>query len=71
MISSQPALRDAAIVILMDMILMSRKDPGTGVLEIHLHDAKTLGVTRRMAKIDARSNLQKRSVERFPVQVEA
>ena len=53
------------------MILISRKDPGAAIFEVDLHDAEAGCVSRRMAKIDSRCNLQKWSVKRLPVEIEA
>ena len=70
-ISSQPALRNVAFIIFLHMILISRKDPGAAIFEVDLHDAEAGCVSRRMAKIDSRCNLQKWSVKRLPVEIEA
>lgn len=47
-ISCQPPLRYAVRIILLDMILIARKDPRPTLFQIHLHDGQSRGVSRRM-----------------------
>lgn len=57
--------------ILLGDLLIGRKDPGTTLLEVHLHDTQARGMARSVPKVDSWSEFQERSIERLPVEIKA
>ncbi|KXT08503.1 hypothetical protein AC579_8618 [Pseudocercospora musae] len=65
MVASQPTLGHICFVILVDVVLVSRKDPGA----IDLHDHQPRRVSRGVPQIDARCEFQEAPMYCFPIQI--
>ena len=70
MISRQPSLWMAVLIVLPDVILIRREDPSTGFGHIDLQNAQTRSMTRSMADLQSLSNLQETTRERLPIDFE-
>jgi hypothetical protein len=69
-ISSKPTLRHVGLEVFLHMVLICRENPGTTIVEIDLHNAKTRCVPRCMTHVNPWSNFQEVSMERRPIEIE-
>ena len=70
MISRQPPLWMAVLIVLPDMILIRCEDPGTGLGHIDLQNTQTRSMARSMTDLQSLSNLQEAARECLPVDLE-
>lgn len=71
MIPRQPPLRHIIMIILLDMILITRKNPRPTLPQIHLQHAQSRRMSRTMMQRQSRSQFQMRAMEWHPVYVES
>lgn len=67
MIPRQPPLRYVILPILLNMVLITRENPGPGFLQVDLHDAQPGRVSRRVVQVYARRDLVVGAVDGHPV----
>lgn len=69
-VSGKPALRYTVFPVLMHVIHVCGKDPGTAVLQVHLHNDKARCVAWCVTEVYTLRELQERPAKGLPVQVE-